>query len=132
MVDAEPDTGGSCGERTGHGHSVKIAGFVPGGWLQHYVVLGVVDHGEGLAAEPFTRNQRAPSRAQVATDHRADSSDTRRAWEESSEPQSGLASTTLRQAAIDAINIGVSSAGGGGHESTGGEGAGGEQGNHVQ
>jgi hypothetical protein len=70
--------------------------------------------------------------AQYERGHSADSPTARGAWDESSEPQTGSASTTLRQAAIDAINIGVSSAGGGGHESTGGDPAGGEQGNHLQ
>jgi hypothetical protein len=63
--------------------------------------------------------------------HGAESPDAKGTWDESSTPQSGSASTTLRQAAIDAISIGVA-AGGGGGESTGGEGSGGEQGNHLQ
>jgi Zn-dependent protease with chaperone function len=66
----------------------------------------------------------------------AESPDAKGTWDESSTPQSGSASTTLRQAAIDAISIGVAAAGGGGRESTGGEGSGGEQGNqqgnHLQ
>jgi beta-lactamase regulating signal transducer with metallopeptidase domain len=65
--------------------------------------------------------------------HRAESPDTSGAWDESSKPQAGSASIDLPQAAIDAIRIGVASAGGGGHESTGGsDGSGGEQGNHLQ
>jgi hypothetical protein len=62
----------------------------------------------------------------------AESPDAKGTWDESSTPQSGSASTTLRQAAIDAIRIGAATAGGGGRESTGGEGSGGEQGNHLQ
>jgi beta-lactamase regulating signal transducer with metallopeptidase domain len=63
---------------------------------------------------------------------RAESADSRGAWDESSEPQAGVASTTLHRAAIDAINIGLANAGGG-QESTGGsDGSGGEQGNHLQ
>jgi beta-lactamase regulating signal transducer with metallopeptidase domain len=66
----------------------------------------------------------------------AESPDAKGTWDESSTPRSGSASTTLRQAAIDAISIGVSTAGGGGRESTGGEASGGEQGNqqgnHLQ
>jgi hypothetical protein len=53
-------------------------------------------------------------------------------WDESSTPQSASASTTLREAAIDAIRIGVASVGGGGRESTGSESSGGQQGNHLQ
>jgi hypothetical protein len=64
--------------------------------------------------------------------HGAEAPDARGPWDESSGPQTGSPSVNLRQAAIDAIRIGMGS-GGGGHESTGGsEGAGGEQGNHLQ
>jgi beta-lactamase regulating signal transducer with metallopeptidase domain len=63
--------------------------------------------------------------------HGAESPNARGTWDESSTPQSGSASTTLGQAAIDAIRIGVATTGGG-HESAGGEGSGGEQGNHLQ
>jgi beta-lactamase regulating signal transducer with metallopeptidase domain len=63
--------------------------------------------------------------------HGAESADPGGAWDESSKPQAGSASIDLRQAAIDAIRIGMANAGGG-HESTGGEGSGGEQGNHLQ
>src|SRR6267143_256170 len=61
----------------------------------------------------------------------AESPDAKGTWDESSTPQSGSASTTLRQAAIDAIGIGVATAGGGGRESTGSESSGGQQGNHL-
>jgi beta-lactamase regulating signal transducer with metallopeptidase domain len=64
--------------------------------------------------------------------HGAESPTTRGAWDESSSPQTGSASIDLRQAAVDAIRIGIAS-GGGGQGSTGGsEGTGGEQGNHLQ
>jgi hypothetical protein len=62
----------------------------------------------------------------------AESAGTKGTWDESATPQSGSPSTTLGQAAIDAIRIGVATAGGGGRESTGGESSGGEQGNHLQ
>jgi beta-lactamase regulating signal transducer with metallopeptidase domain len=62
-----------------------------------------------------------------------ESPDTSGAWDESSRPQAGSASINLPQAAIDAIRIGMASADGGGHGSTGGsDGPGGEQGNHLQ
>jgi hypothetical protein len=64
--------------------------------------------------------------------HGEESPDTRGAWDESAEPQAGSTSIDLRQAAIDAIRIGMSS----GQDSTGGtggsEGTGGEQGNHLR
>jgi beta-lactamase regulating signal transducer with metallopeptidase domain len=72
---------------------------------------------------------------QSAGVHGAEPSAERGPWDESSTPQSGSAATILRQAAADAISIGMANAGGGG-QSTGGESSGGDQGNqqgnHLQ
>jgi hypothetical protein len=92
----------------------------------------------GSARMPIYRNLPGPT-PNVAADktasaqsdkvHRAESADPNGAWNETSAPISSRASTTLSDAAIDAVRIGIATMGG--HESNS-EGSGGEQGNHLQ
>jgi len=61
--------------------------------------------------------------------HRAESGDPNGVWDEGSSPKSSRASTTLPEAAVDAIRIGVAIMGGHGSNS---ESTGDQQGNHLQ
>lgn len=80
-------------------------------------------------AQPSRKGLDKAASQQYEKVHGTESADTRGAWDESSRPQGGSSAIDLRQAAIDAIRIGMAS-GGGGHESSGG--SEGEQGNHLQ